>query len=77
MPRVLLRNATVWSWISTPREGKCDGHGIERQRVVIDDGVIIAVGDDVTNDNDLEDFDTIIDCGGELIIPGLIGEQHH
>ncbi|MDT5068703.1 MAG: 5-methylthioadenosine/S-adenosylhomocysteine deaminase [Mycobacterium sp.] len=64
MSRTLLRNATVLTMDD-------DIGDLARGDVLIDDGVIIRVGVDITADA------RVLDCAGKIVLPGFVNSHLH
>ncbi len=59
MPQVVIKGGTV-----------VDAHGSRRADVVVEDGRVVAVGDDLTADE-------VVDAGGCTVSPGLVDLHTH
>ncbi len=77
MSSILIYNVTVWQWnvVSTDYtvSGGDLGCSVPNSFVTVNNGFITKVssqGEDVPN---FEDFGTVIDGHGRLLLPGLIG----
>ncbi len=72
--RTLLKNATVWSWISGPETGHCSGEALPGKEIVIERGRITIIRNNTDSVTNYNDFDLVVDLNHRLVLPGLIGK---